>query len=477
MEFYNTLTKKKEVFKPLAENKVKIYVCGPTVYNFIHLGNARPMCVFDVLRRYLIYREFKVTFVQNFTDIDDKIIAKANENGVTCEKIADLYKKEYKKDAHGLNVDDADIHPTATGDIFNMVEFVSKLMDKGYAYKTDSGDVYFRTGKFARYGNLSGQSPENLQAGARVAIDDEQKEDPCDFVLWKSSKPGEPWWPSPWGNGRPGWHLECSTMIKHHLGIMIDIHCGGQDLTFPHHENEIAQSECCNGRKLANYWLHNGFVNINHEKMSKSLNNFFTVREIAEKFGYEPIRYLMISAHYRTPINYSEEVMSNCKSALSRLYNCKEKLDLAVDFASKIKSPANKNSAKESLAKENLLKHRAAFIKVMDDDLNTAGALAVLFDLVRDVNSEILSEFKYSKEILVFSKELLKEFSGVLGILSSDKKSRTLSKKAEILVKQREEARKNKDFRKSDELRNKLLEMGVILQDTSDGVVLKFSDD
>jgi cysteinyl-tRNA synthetase len=439
----------------------------------MHLGNARPLCVFDVLRKYLIYRKFDVTFVQNFTDIDDKIIAKANKNGVSSKEISDLYKKEYQKDAHGLGVSDADICPTATSNIFNMIDFVFELIKKGYAYKTISNDVYFRTDKFPEYGKLSGQSIKDLQIGTRVAFN-EEKENPYDFVLWKASKLNEPWWPSPWGNGRPGWHIECSAMIKNHLGSTIDMHCGGQDLVFPHHENEIAQSECCNGKKLANYWIHNGFVNINDEKMSKSLNNFFTVRDIAKKFGYKPIRYLMISAHYRTSINYSEAVLLNCKSALLRLHNCRENLNFKINSTDE---NVDYNNEDDKL-KERLSEYKIDFIKAMDDDLNTADALAVVFDLTRKINSEFLSNKSklFSKEILVFSRKLFDELCGVLGILGSKNDDRVLNSEVKKLIDEREEARRSRDFKKSDEIRQKLYEIGVILEDTNKGVNWKFRD-
>ena len=330
MKLYNTYSRKKEIFKPLNPPEVLIYACGPTVYNFIHIGNARPLCVFDVLRRYLEYKGYKVTYVQNFTDVDDKIINKAISNKSDFSAISEKYIKEYEKDAVGLNIKKATYHPRATENINEIIKIISGLINKGFAYALDNGDVYFKTRKFENYGKLSNQTIDELQSGARIHID-EAKNDPLDFALWKAAKPGEPFWESPWGKGRPGWHIECSAMVQKYLGKTIDIHCGGQDLIFPHHENEIAQSECFTGIKFANYWIHNGYINVDSKKMSKSLNNFFTVREIAQKYGYEPIRYLMISSHYRSPINYSEEVIVQCKSALERLYTFKENLEFILD--------------------------------------------------------------------------------------------------------------------------------------------------
>ena len=329
MKIFNTLTRSKEEFKPIEEGKVKIYACGPTVYNFIHIGNARPLCVFDVLRRFLEYIGYDVRFVQNFTDIDDKIIKRANEEGLTYKEVSEKYIEEFWKDVKGMNVREATVHPKATENIDEIIDIVSTLIDKGYAYAVD-GDVYFSPSKFKEYGKLSHQPLEDLEAGARIMVG-EVKREPMDFALWKSAKPGEPYWESPWGHGRPGWHIECSAMVRRYLGKTIDIHCGGQDLIFPHHENEIAQSECCNGVPFAHYWMHNGYINVDNVKMSKSLGNFFTVRDVAEKYGYEPIRFLMISSHYRSPINYSTDIIEQCKASFVRLYNCRDVLDFALE--------------------------------------------------------------------------------------------------------------------------------------------------
>ncbi|MBR2579152.1 MAG: cysteine--tRNA ligase, partial [Clostridia bacterium] len=379
MKIYNTLTNKKQEFVPIEDGKAKIYACGPTVYNYIHVGNSRPICVFDVLRRYLEYMGYDVTFVQNFTDIDDKIIKKATEEKSDFMTVSRKYIDEYKKDAAGLNVREATIHPKATENIDEIIKIISELIKKGHAYAAKNGDVYFSTRSFKEYGKLSGQTIDDLQSGARIKVG-EIKKDPLDFALWKAAKEGEPYWESPWGQGRPGWHIECSAMAGKYLGKTIDIHCGGQDLIFPHHENEIAQSECCNGVDFAHYWMHNGYINVNSQKMSKSLGNYFTVREIAEKYGYEPIRYLMIASHYRSPINFSEEIIMQCKSALERLYKFRENLEFAV------------KNADESARKIefDILSYKNKFIEKMSDDLNTADALGVIFELVRDVNMNII---------------------------------------------------------------------------------------
>ncbi|MBP3706906.1 MAG: cysteine--tRNA ligase, partial [Clostridia bacterium] len=376
MKIFNTLTRQKDEFVPIKDGEVKIYACGPTVYNYIHIGNARPLCVFDVLRRYLEWRGFKVNFVQNFTDIDDKLIKKANEEGITVPEVAARYIDEFWTDAKGLNVREATVHPKATENIDEIQRIISELVEKGYAYAVQ-GDVYFRSKKFDEYGKLSHQPLEDLEAGARIATDD-IKEDPMDFCLWKGAKPGEPYWESPWGKGRPGWHIECSAMAGRYLGKTIDIHCGGLDLIFPHHENEIAQSECANGCEFAHYWMHNGFINVDNHKMSKSLGNFFTVRDVAEKYGYEPIRYLMISSHYRGPINYSVDIIEQGKNALERLYTCRDNIDFALKSAEDSgEIPAFIDA------------RRNEFIEAMEDDLNTADAIAALFSLVREINTAI----------------------------------------------------------------------------------------
>lgn len=462
IRLYNTMTRSKEEFKPIVPGKVKIYGCGPTVYNFIHIGNARPICVFDTMRRYMEYKGFEVTYVQNFTDIDDKIIKKAIEEKSDYITVSKRYVEEYKKDAHGLNVMDASISPLATENIDSIVEIISTLMDKGYAYEVN-GNVYFRTRKFNAYGKLSHQSLEDLEAGARISIG-EQKEDPSDFALWKASKPGEPSWKVPWGEGRPGWHIECSAMARKYLGNTIDIHCGGQDLIFPHHENEIAQSECCNGVPFANYWIHNGYINVNNQKMSKSLNNFFTVRDVAERYGYEPIRYLMIASHYRTPINYSVDIIEQCKSALERLYTCRGNLEFSLSNITieQDDSDIRMNSS--------LSKYKDRFIKAMDDDLNTADALSVIFDLVKDINTNIITSKDISKKVIKYALDLLNELTRVLGLLYNKNDDTTLNDKIKELIEKRTEARNNKDWVTADAIRDELKEMNVVLEDTKQGV-------
>ncbi len=462
MKIYNTMTRKKEEFIPIKEGEAKIYSCGPTVYNFIHIGNARPICVFDVLRRYLEYKGLKVDFIQNFTDIDDKIIKKANEEGVNYKEISEKYIKEYKKDAIGLNIKEATIHPKATENINEIIKTIEKIIEQGYAYKANNGDVYFRTKRYKTYGKLSHQPLEDLEAGARISVG-ELKEDPMDFVLWKSAKPGEPYWESPWGNGRPGWHIECSAMANKYLGKTIDIHCGGQDLIFPHHENEIAQSECCNGVTFAHYWMHNGYINIDNKKMSKSLNNFFTVRDVATQYGYEPIRYLMISSHYRNPINYSKEIIEQCMASLERLYTCRNNLEFLL------KNSVDCSNNDEIKLKGKLLSHKFKFIEAMEDDLNTADAIAALFDLVRDINANISVGKKVSSEFIKYSLDLFNELSGILGIVYKQNKE-TLNNEIEELIRQRQEARKNKDWATADKIRDELKARNIMLEDTPNGV-------
>lgn len=468
MKLFNTLTRQKEDFVPLEEGKVKMYICGPTVYNYIHMGNARPMCVFDVLRRYFEYRGYQVTFVQNFTDIDDKLIRRANEESSTVPEIAEKYIKEYKTDAAGLNVREATVHPRATENIPGILSMIETLVEKGFAYESN-GDVYFRTRKDTGYGKLSHMPIEELESGARVDVG-EQKEDPLDFALWKAAKPGEPFWDSPWGKGRPGWHIECSAMNKCILGDTIDIHCGGQDLIFPHHENEIAQSECANGKPFAHYWLHNGFLTIDKVKMSKSLGNFFTTREVAEKFGYESIRFLMIAAHYRSPINYSVESIEQSKASLERLYTCRDNLDYAYSQAGDTPLPQEEEAAKSFAAREQ------QFIDAMDDDMNTADAIAALFDLVRDLNtltSGVNSGTAIpSKKILKQGMELFDRLTQVLGLVYN-RKNDDMDAQVEELIQARQEARKAKDFAKADAIRDQLKEMGIILEDTKQGIKWK----
>ncbi len=454
MRIFNTLTREKEELIPIKEGEINIYACGPTVYNFIHIGNARPLCVFDVFRRYLEWRGYKVNFVQNFTDIDDKLINKANEEGITVPEVAERYIKEFWVDANGLNVRKATVHPRATENIDEIIRLISALMEKGYAYKA-GGDVYYRTRKFASYGKLSHQPLEELEAGARISTGD-IKEDPMDFCLWKGAKEGEPFWESPFGNGRPGWHIECSAMAGKYLGKTIDIHCGGFDLIFPHHENEIAQSEAANGCEFSHYWMHNGFINVDNRKMSKSLGNFFTVRDVAEKYGYEPIRYLMISSHYRGPINYSVDIVEQSKNALERLYNCRDNIDFAL-----------KNAADGERKADFCEKRREEFIAAMEDDLNTADAIAALFGLVRDINTAI--DAGASRETLEACAETFDELAYVLGLVYN-RNTAALDGEIEALIEKRTEARKNRDFKTADEIRDKLKSMGIILEDTKDGV-------
>lgn len=460
MKVFNTMSRTKEEFVPVDENEVKIYACGPTVYNYIHIGNARPLCVFDVLRRYLEYRGYNVKFVQNFTDIDDKIIKRANEEGKTFEEISEKYIKEFWTDAHGLNFKDATVHPKATENIDEIIDIIKSLEEKGYAYAVN-GDVYFRTLKFNEYGKLSHQPIEDLESGARIAVG-EVKEDPLDFALWKGAKEGEPYWESPWGKGRPGWHIECSAMNRKYLGNTIDIHCGGQDLVFPHHENEIAQSECANGCTFSKYWMHNGYINVDNVKMSKSLGNFKTVREIAEVYGYEVIRYFLISSHYRSPINYSLEIIEQCKSALERLYTCRESLDFAVKNASVDKAD------NDELLINMLDERRNQFITAMDDDLNTADGLAAIFDLTKDINTKILDK-GVSKAVCEHAASLFDELCGVLGILYN-RKENSVDSEIEALIEKRQEARKNKDWATADKIRDDLKAKGIILKDTPQGV-------
>ena len=454
MKIFNTLTREKQEFVPIDENEVKIYACGPTVYNFIHIGNARPLCVFDVLRRYLEWRGINVKFVQNFTDIDDKLIKKANEEGITVPEVAERYIKEFRTDSDGLNVKPATVHPRATENIDEIISIIKTLIEKGFAYES-GGDVYYRAKKFKEYGKLSHQPLEDLESGARIAIG-EIKEDPMDFCLWKGAKPGEPFWASPWGDGRPGWHIECSAMSCRYLGKTIDIHCGGQDLVFPHHENEIAQSEAANGQEFARFWMHNGFINVDNRKMSKSLGNFFTVRDVAEKFGYEPIRYLMISSHYRSPINYSIDIIEQGKSALERLYNCRDRIDFALSHADE-----------GGETPEFLEIRKNEFITAMEDDLNTADALAAVFTLAKDINMAIDAGAK--KESLKSMAELFDELTGVLGFLYN-RKNDSIDAEIEELIAKRTQARKEKNFKEADAIRDKLKEMGIILEDTPQGV-------
>lgn len=460
MKVYNTLTRKKEELVPITPGEIKMYACGPTVYNYIHIGNARPLCIFDILRRYLEYRGYNVKFVQNFTDIDDKIIRRANEEHVDFSEISERYIKEFWTDADGLNVRHATINPKATENIDAIIQIISTLIEKGYAYEAQ-GDVYFSTEKFKDYGKLSHQPLEDLEAGARIMVG-EVKREPMDFAVWKAAKPGEPAWDSPWGKGRPGWHIECSAMNWRYLGDTIDIHCGGQDLIFPHHENEIAQSECFTGKPFAHYWMHNGYINVDNVKMSKSLGNFFTVRDVAEKYGYEPIRYLLISAQYRSPINYSTDIIEQCIAALNRLYTCRDSLDF------ELKNAADAEHDGDKAIIDGFDKYREQFISSMDDDLNTADAIASIFELVRDINTNVVGKTP-SKALVEGAIAMFDELTGVLGLVYN-RKAETLDSDVEALIEARTNARKEKNWAEADRIRDQLKEMGIVLEDTAQGV-------
>ena len=464
MKLYNTLTKKKEEFVPLEPGKVKMYVCGPTVYNFIHIGNARPMIVFDTARRYMEHKGYEVNYVSNFTDVDDKIIKKAIEEGVSAEEISTRYIKECKKDMADMNVKPATTAPQATQEIQGMIDMIQTLIDKGYAYPAADGTVYFRVKKFKEYGKLSHKNLDDLQSGFRSlkVSGEDQKEDPLDFVLWKPKKEGEPSWPSPWCDGRPGWHIECSVMSKKYLGEEIDIHAGGEDLIFPHHENEIAQSECCNGKIFARYWMHNGFLNIDNRKMSKSLGNFRTVRQIGEQYDLQVLRFFMLNAHYRSPLNFSADLMEAAKNSLERILEAAGKLSDRKD------NGATENITEEELA---LLKEAEGFVTkfeaAMDDDFNTADALAAIFELVKFANTNV--DENSSREFAGGLYEELFKLSDVLG-LKIEKKEEILDKEIEDLIQERQAARKAKDFKRADEIRDELLKKGIILKDTREGV-------
>ncbi len=463
MQIYDTLTRKKVPLVPLEGNHIRIYACGPTVYNYIHIGNARPICAFDVLRRYLRYRGYTVTYVQNFTDVDDKIIRTANEAGITAAELAERFIGEYQTDAHGLNVMDADVHPRVTESMDLILDLVQRLVDKGHAYATPNGDVYFRTKSFPEYGKLSGQPMEELQAGARIEVG-EEKENPLDFAIWKAAKPGEPFWESPWGKGRPGWHIECSAMSCHYLGETFDLHCGGQDLIFPHHENEIAQAEAANEKPFAHYWMHNGYINIDSKKMSKSLGNFFTVREVAEQYGYEVIRYMMVQAHYRSPINYCKDLLDACQASLDRLYACRETLDRAIAAA-----PDGTVTAEDRAA---LGKRKTQFITAMDDDLNTADGMAAIFELVRDLN-RYSADATSPKELLTAGANLFDELTQIMGLLYHRKKAETIPAQVLELAEQRKAARKAKDFAKADAIRDEIAKLGYTIRETRQGTEIK----
>ena len=465
MRFYNTLSKKKEEFIPLEEGRVRMYVCGPTVYNFIHIGNARPMIVFDTARRYMEYKGYEVNYVSNFTDVDDKIIAKAIEEGVSSEEISQRYIQECKKDMEGMNVRPATTHPLATQEIGGMIRMIEALVEKGYAYNVD-GTVYFRTRQFREYGKLSHKNLDDLRSGGRslLVTGEDQKEDPLDFVLWKPKKEGEPSWPSPWSEGRPGWHIECSEMSKKYLGDEIDIHAGGEDLIFPHHENEIAQSECCNGKPFARYWLHNAFLNIDNRKMSKSLGNFFTVREIGEKYDLQVLRFFMLSAHYRSPLNFSEEIMASSKNALERICTAVETLSHLLE-----NGDGKLTEAEGQLVRE-MAGFRREFEQSMEDDLNTADAIAAVFELVKFANTH--ADENSSREFLETLKGEIVQLCDILGLIA-ERKEESLEAEVEALIAERQAARKAKDFGKADEIRDRLLAMGITLKDTREGVQWK----
>ncbi|WP_291651587.1 cysteine--tRNA ligase [Clostridium sp.] len=460
MRVYNSLTRKKEEFIPLTPGEIKMYVCGPTVYNYFHIGNGRTFIIFDTIRKYFEYRGYKVKFVQNFTDIDDKMIKKANEEGTTVSDIGDKYIDEYYKDADGLNIRRASINPRATEYIHDIIEFVNGLIEKGYAYEVD-GDVYFRTKKFEGYGKLIGQNLDDLQAGARINVD-ERKEDPMDFAVWKAQKPGEPAWESPWGMGRPGWHIECSCMAKKILGDTIDIHAGGMDLAFPHHENEIAQSEALTGKPFARYWLHGAFLNINNQKMSKSLNNFLTARDILKQYDADVVRFLMLSGHYRVQLNFSDDLLESAKASVERLYNAVSNLENLIDEV-KIESMDDKEKA----YLESLDVYRQKYIEKMDDDFNTADAITAIFDLIKDINTNV--SIDSSKELCESALSLIRELGNPLGILQKSTKG-SLEEEIERLIAERQQARKDRNFALADKIRDDLKARNIVLEDTPQGV-------
>ena len=466
MRVYNTLSRQKEEFIPLEEGKVKMYVCGPTVYNLIHIGNARPMIVFDTVRRYMEYKGYEVNFVSNFTDVDDKIIKKALEEGVTAQEISQRYIAECKKDMEAMNVKPATTHPLATEEIDGMLEMISNLIEKGFAYPAADGTVYFRTRKFEEYGKLSHKNLDDLQAGHRdIKVTGEEKEDPLDFVLWKPKKEGEPYWESPWCQGRPGWHIECSVMSRKYLGEEIDIHAGGEDLIFPHHENEIAQSEACNGKIFARYWLHNGFLNIDNKKMSKSLGNFFTVREISEKYDLQVLRFFMLSAHYRSPLNFSADLMEAAKNSLERIRNGASNLK---HLSQNARTEQMTDSEKAILEESGRSVEK--FENAMDDDFNTADGISAVFELVKYINTK--ADETSSRELLEQLSQRMEQLCGILGIVLEEKEE-ILDEEIERLIAERQAARKEKNFARADEIRGILLEQGIILEDTREGVKWK----
>lgn len=460
MKIYNTLTRKKEEFKPIDENEIKIYVCGPTVYNYFHIGNARPFVVFDTLRKYLEYRGKNVKFVQNFTDVDDKIINKAREENLSAGQVSEKYIEEYYKDAAALNVTMATVHPKVTENMNEIIDFVKQLVDKGYAYEVD-GDVYYSTRKFKDYGKLSKQNIEDLESGARIEVGD-KKQDPLDFALWKAQKSDDELaWDCPWGKGRPGWHIECSAMSKKYLGDTIDIHAGGQDLTFPHHENEIAQTEAATGKQFANYWMHNGYITIDNEKMSKSKGNFFTVRDILENYDGEVMRFFLLSGHYRSPINFSRELMEQAKNGLTRIQNAKNNLKHLIQTS------AGNMTEEEKTKIKDLEKYREKFITAMEDDLNTADGISAIFELIKEINTATIDGT--TKEFGESCLSLLNELAGVLGLLQDKEDEDTIDQEILDLVQERQEARKAKNFARSDEIRDLLKAKGLAVEDTANG--------
>ena len=463
MKLYNTLTQKKETFVPIEAGKVRMYSCGPTVYNYFHIGNARPFIVFDVLRRFLEYTGYEVTFIQNFTDVDDKIINRSHEEGISPGDVSEKYIQEYFTDADALGIKRASVHPKVSEHMPEIIAMIKTLEEKGLAYNVD-GNVYYHVDAFKDYGKLSKQSIDDLKSGARIDVNDE-KHSPLDFALWKKKKDGEPYWESPWGQGRPGWHIECSAMSKKHLGETIDIHGGGQDLIFPHHENEIAQSEGCCGKPFANYWVHNGYINIDNEKMSKSKGNFFTVRDIAKTFDLEAVRMFLLMAHYRSPVNFSEPLLQQAASALERLYTAKFQMVFLLENAT-----AETATEAEQTWIDALVKYKHDFIAAMDDDINTADAIAVIFELVRDLNSNL--DATSSQSAIIAGQNIFAELTTVLGLAVKDKET-NLDAAVEDLIAQRQAARKAKDFKRADEIRDELLAQGIVLEDTREGVKWK----
>ena len=467
MKIFNTLSRRKEEFIPLTPGEVKMYVCGPTVYNLPHIGNARPMIMFDTVRRYFEYKGYKVSFVSNFTDVDDKIIKKANEEGVDASVISERYIKECKKDMKAMNIEPATVHPQATQEIQGMIDMIQTLIDKGHAYAAEDGTVYFKTGSFEEYGKLSHKNLDELQSGFREikVTGEEGKEDPNDFVLWKPKKEGEPYWESPWCQGRPGWHIECSVMAKRYLGDSIDIHAGGEDLIFPHHENEIAQSECANGKPFAAYWMHNGFLNIDNKKMSKSLGNFFTIRDIAEKYDLQVLRFFMLSAHYRSPLNFSAELMEASKNGLERILTCMDKLKEL-----EAKAEGGQLTAEETQRMAQADKLREKFEAAMEDDFNTADAVSAVFELVKLANST--ADNSSTEAYVAGLRALIARLCSVLGIIT-ERRIEVLDEEVEAMIAARQQARKEKNFALADQIRGKLLDMGIVLEDTREGVKWK----